>query len=157
ARAVHDADGAVLDAGRHRDLDRVLARDEAAALARGARVRDDRAAPLAPLAMTLDRDRQDALLEPDATAAVARAADVGLAPWSRTRAAAVGAGDDALVAQGLRRPERGLLEGDLELALDVAAVASTDAEHAEQVPQDPVHGDLTEVDDPALEGAAARE
>ena len=95
ARAGHDARGAVLDARRDRHLDRVLVRDEAAALAALARVDDDGAATLAALAGALDGDRKDALLEADATAAVARAARVGGVARRGARAAAVDARDDA--------------------------------------------------------------
>src|SRR5690606_20541326 len=88
---------------------------------------------------------------------VAGAARVRLRARRGARSAAVAAGDDAVVAHRLRAAEGGLLERDGQLALDVAAVAPPDAEHAEQVPEDPVDRDLAEVDDAAREGAAARE
>jgi hypothetical protein len=72
-------------------------------------------------------------------------------------AAAVAARDDACIAHRLGGAERRLLEGDLELSLEIALVSATDAEHAEQITEDAVDGDVAEVDHAAGEGPAAGE
>src|SRR4029079_1964671 len=105
----------------------------------------------------LDRDGQEPLLKPHATATGARAARLGHAPRRRSRRAAFGARNDPLVAHLFFAPERGLFEADLEVALDVALVALADAEDAQQIAQNSVEIELADVAHAAGEGAAGGE
>ena len=62
---------------------------------------------------------------------------------------ALGARDHPIVAQRLLAPERRLLEGELELALDVPLVPASHAEDPQQVAQDAVDGDVADVHEAA--------
>ena len=84
-----------------------------------------------------------------------RAHRSGVEPGRRAAAAAVGARLDALVGDVLRAAERRLLEGDLHLLLERAAVADLDAERAEQVAEDAVDVEIAHVERHAAERAAA--
>src|SRR5208282_5779584 len=98
-----------------------------------------------------DRDREDPLLESDASAARTGRATLGTTPRGRAAAVAVLAVDHLLVADLLLAPERGLLERDADLDSDVAFVAFAHAEDAEQVAENAVDRDVADVDHPARE------
>jgi hypothetical protein len=97
------------------------------------------------------------LLEAHAATAVASAAGLRLGPGRGARTVARDARHDALVAHRLLAPERGLLERDLELVLEVALVALADSEDSEKVAEDAVDGDVADVDESAREGAPGSE
>ena len=92
------------------------------------------------------------MLEAHSPPPVARAAGLGDGARRRPGPAAVAARSHALVAHLLLAAEGGLLEGHLEVPLDVPLVAPSDAEDAEQVPQDSVEGDVADIDDAPREG-----
>ncbi len=108
-------------------------------------------------ASALDGDREQPLLQAHPATPVARGAIVGNGPHSRPRPLTVAAGHDALVAHGLVASEGRLLEGNLDLALDVAFVATPDAEDPEQIAEEPVHGNVADVDEATGERSAGTE
>src|SRR5262249_50739723 len=146
-----------LDAGRDAHPQRLRRRHQPASPARRARCAYVATGAATTRAGPLDRDGEDALLEAHPPATAASPARLGRRARSRPRAAAVAAGDDPVVAHRLLAAERRLLERHLELALDVALVAPADSEDAQQIPEDPVDGDVADVDEAPRERPACPE
>ncbi len=135
--------GAVLDAGRHMQLERAFLGHAAGAAAIGAGLLDDGAAALAGGAGALERE--EALRVTDAAGTAARAAGDRLGAGLGAGARADFAGDAGrqLHLRGLARI--GFLERDLEIVAQVraalaAGAAATTATHAEQVVENVVEG-----------------
>src|SRR5204863_8284417 len=134
---------AAVDAGRHLDAELVRPPLHAGALAAGARVRDDRALPVAVAARL--GDREEALLEAHLPRAAALRTGARRGPGLGAAAAARVAGRQAGHRDRLLAPEGRLLEADLEVVAEIlpaphaAASAARPAgaeEVAEQVADD---------------------
>src|SRR5262249_26374134 len=135
--------GAGVDACRDANVERVRATASARAVAVGARARDDRALPVA--GATGLGDGEEALLEPDLSGAATLRAHGRLRTRRGAGPVAGGAAREARDREGLLDAARGLLEGDLELVLQVLTAPRTTAptaratgaeEVAEEVAQD---------------------
>lgn len=157
AGAAHQPGGTLFDAGGNGHGNRLARLDQTAGATRGTRVTYAAPRPAALRAGALDGDREQPLLQAHPATPVARGAIVGNRPHSRPRPLTVSAGHDAVVAHGLVASESRLLEGNLDFALDVAFVAAPNAEDPEQIAEEPVHGNVADVDEATREGSAGTE